>query len=722
VLLLLTLGGGGGWYVRQQHLERQAEQARQETEQLRRQAELARSVEDDLNHLERARAARDWGVAWKVLDRLDGRLEQGGGDEFRERVRAARDGLTRLWRDQEMLGKLEAARLQAAAPGSDLVEGFDFEGGRRRLQEAFAWYGLDVLHEEPEQVARRIAASPLREDLVTALDGWSQLPGTPDAERLRALADLADTDPWRRQLREAVRKRDGSLVRQLAAQRPIAELTPANICFVAQGLRLVGAADRALAVLREGQRRHPADFWLNYDLACALAGASPPQRAEALRYYTAALALRPDSAVVHFQNGYLLHAEGKYAEAEAPFRDAVRLKPDYVLALTNLSNALGGQGKQAEAEAVLREAIRLKPDYAIAWLNLGFRLGAQGKLTEAADAYREAIGHKPDYALAWYNLGVCLADQGKLTEAVDAYREATRIKPDYESAHWNCGLLLKRLGRFPDAEAEIRAAIRLKPDAASLHYNLGIVLKEQRKFTEAEAAYRAAIRLNPNYAEAHCNLGGVLQNLGRFKEAADSYRRGHELGSGRSGWNFPSGEWLRRAERLAAVEARLPALLEGKDKPADASDGLDCAFVCAKKNLKAAAVRFCAETFAVNPALAEDRKAWHRYNAACYAALAAAGKDEGPKPPDEPERARLRAQALGWLRDDLAAWDRHLDGGKPQDRTLVEARMRHWQKDADLAGVRDTDALAKLPEAEGAEWRELWQDVEVLLKRAAESK
>jgi hypothetical protein len=44
------------------------------------------------------------------------------------------------------------------------------------------------------------------------------------------------------------------------------------------------------------------------------------------------------------------------------------------------------------------------------------------------------------------------------------------------------------------------------------------------------------------------------------------------------------------------------------------------------------------------------------------------------------------------------------------------------QQDADFAGVRGTEALAKLPEAERAEWTKLWQDVAALGKQAAEGR
>jgi hypothetical protein len=50
----------------------------------------------------------------------------------------------------------------------------------------------------------------------------------------------------------------------------------------------------------------------------------------------------------------------------------------------------------------------------------------------------------------------------------------------------------------------------------------------------------------------------------------------------------------------------------------------------------------------------------------------------------------------------------------------VQKPLQHWKEDSDLAGVRDTTALAKLPEAERGEWQKLCADVDATLKKAAE--
>jgi hypothetical protein len=51
----------------------------------------------------------------------------------------------------------------------------------------------------------------------------------------------------------------------------------------------------------------------------------------------------------------------------------------------------------------------------------------------------------------------------------------------------------------------------------------------------------------------------------------------------------------------------------------------------------------------------------------------------------------------------------------------MQKHLKHSQQDSDLASVRDAAALAKLPEAERAEWNKLWAEVEALLKKAGEA-
>ena len=267
-----------------------------------------------------------------------------------------------------------------------------------------------------------------------------------------------------------------------------------------------------------------------------------------------------------------------------------------------------------------------------------------------------------------------------------------------------------------------RTAIDLDPKYTEAHYNLGLALKHKGRLDDAVSEYKKAINLQPDYAEAHCNLAYALRLQGQLSASLDFYKRGHALGSKRQNWHYPSAQWVADAERLVRIEARLPDLVAGKATPADNSERLGFADVCRLQRRHIAAARFYADAFTADAKLAADPNAGHRYNAACSAALAAAGQGSDADKLDGMEQSRLRQQALAWLRADLEQWSKRLDGGRLDDRQLARATLEHWQRDSDLAGVRDADALKKLSGREQEAWRKLWADVAEVLKKTGNAK
>jgi Tfp pilus assembly protein PilF len=317
-------------------------------------------------------------------------------------------------------------------------------------------------------------------------------------------------------------------------------------------------------------------------------------------------------------------------------------------------------------------------------------------------------------------LGLSLGAQARHPEAEAAYRRAIALKDDQPEAHCGLGIALGGQGRPKEAEAAFRRAIDLKQNYPEAHYSLGLAVSEQGRYQEAEAAYRRAIALKPDYAEAHCNLGHALRSQGQFAAAVASLKRGHELGSKNPHWPNPSARWLQEAERLLALDRRLPAVLKGQVQPTDAREGIDLAQLCLQyKRLYAASARLYADAFAAEPRLADDPRAAHRYDAARCAALAAAGKGEDAAKLEDEGRTRLRGQALAWLRADLRTWAALVEKGTPQDRAFAVKALRHWQANPALAGVRDAATLAGLPQAERADWQRLWADVRALLDKAS---
>jgi serine/threonine protein kinase/Flp pilus assembly protein TadD len=658
VLVLLLVGGALLW-----------------REQLQR-AAVERGAESSLERAEFLQERGRWDEALAVLALTEGQLEGHGLGTLRRRVAQKKQ-------DVEMRGRLENAFLQKAASGK--ATPFDDAGADRLYAEAFAGYGLDVAALSSEEVAQRVRASAISTHLIAGLDDWA---GIKDRLRkgsgtsLRAAADLADDDPWRRGLREAATRGDGAALERLAEQ-PGARSQPAvNQVLLASalgGVRRWGAAAR---LLRRAQQDHPADFWINFKLAYSLSEHQPPDWTEVVAFLRAALALRPQSPVAWNNLGVVLHEQKRLGEAVAACRQAIKLKPDYAEAHYNLGNALYDQKKPDEAVAAYKKATKFKPDYAEAYNNLSLALYQQNKLDEAVAACHKAIRIKDDHANAYNNLGTALSAQKKWKEAEAAYRKAFALKPDYAEAYSNLGAALLDQGRPAEAEAALRRAIALRPRYGLVHYNLGNALRDQKRLAEALAAFRRADQLRPNHPLIRNNL--------------------------------------RQTERLLELDKLFPALLAGKVKPRSPQEQVELAFFCvACKEHPRTAVGLFADAFRADPKLADDLKEQRRYNAACAAARAGCGQGKDADQSDAREWTRLRRQALDWLRADLAAYRRLLDKERDKASPLVRERMQHWQQEPDFSGVRG-EALDKLPEAERQEWQKLWQEVKMLRQDAAD--
>jgi hypothetical protein len=203
-----------------------------------------------------------------------------------------------------------------------------------------------------------------------------------------------------------------------------------------------------------------------------------------------------------------------------------------------------------------------------------------------------------------------------------------------------------------------------------------------------------------------------------FEEALKSFRRGATLFPSGSGNGQLAQQRIAETERLIELDARLTEVLAGKGEPASPSEKIQLAGLAQQpyRALYSATVSLYSEAFAARPALEVS----HRYDAACAAALAGGGQGADGDKLSAPKRARLRQQARAWLQADLAVWAGKLEGGAAKDRAQVKTMMRHWQADADLAGVRDREALARLPKEERQGWQKLWDEVDSLIRRANE--
>ncbi len=474
-------------------------------------------------------------------------------------------------------------------------------------------------------------------------------------------------------------------------------------------LHAKGRVDEAVSHWEQSLRLDPKNAKAHYNFGVALDALN--RREEAVGHYEEALRLDPKYAHAHYGLGYALYQKGKVGEAIRHFEEAVRLDPKCAEAHVNLGVALYTKGRVDEAVGHFEEAVRVNPKDAKGHTSLGAALRDKGKVDEAISHFEQALRLDPKYSAAHNNFGNALADKGQWDEAVGHYKEAIRLDPKNALAHYNLGNATRKKGRLDEAISHFEEALRLDPKDAVTRYNLGLVLRDKGRLDEAISHFEEALRLNPKDAQGHIDLGLALEDKDRLDEAARAYRAAIALDPALPWPHNNLGNVLRQKGQLdeAAAELRKAIALD----PKLALPHNNLGIVLSNRGRFAEAVSEYRKAIQLDP-----QQTGRRYGAACAAAMAAGGQGIDAAKLDAKECDRLRKQALDWLQADLALWRKRLDQGTSQAGTEVKEALRRWQQDTHLTRVRDAAALARLPEAERAEWQKLWADVAALLKKA----
>jgi tetratricopeptide (TPR) repeat protein len=510
---------------------------------------------------------------------------------------------------------------------------------------------------------------------------------------------------------------------------------------LAAALRARGRWEEAAALYRKALDDSPKDANARNGLAGALQGQGKWE--EAVDLYRKALDDNPKDAAARNGLAGALQGQGKWEEAAPLYRRALEDNPGDAFARRQLAEALNRQGKWDEAADLYRKWLKDNPKDANASGDLGWLLMSQGRSEEGAILYRKALEANPRSFLLRFNLGHLLQWQEKWNEAAEYYRKWLEENPENSAALIGLAAALRGKGRLQEAVALYRHALSTNPRETLAYNGLATALEKQGKFEDVPAVYREWLKVSPYDASAHHRYGNFLERNGKLADAAVCYHKIIEL---EPSWHYgqnalprvllalgryteareAAGSILERKppdkavrsqaesyQRQASLGDRLPAVLRGQDRPSNATQGLDFAELCWLQGHYSDAVHLTADALATDPKLANDLTNYYRYKAACHAASAGCQMGHGTAKLSEEARARMRAQALKWLRADLN-----------ECRDLARTRahwseaMNHlswWHENDDLSGVRDLIGLARLPEAERKEWEAFWADVKAIL-------
>jgi serine/threonine-protein kinase len=444
-LALVGLASGGAvWFI-----ERRAQYDR----------DLRRDIGTEVAQAARLRERFHFDEARNLLEQARQRLEPAGPDDLRRQVDKERA-------DLELAENLDKARLRASAP---VEGGFGTAGAQSRYadslyEETLARAGLGGPGDDSETVAARVRDSARRADIVAALDEWASITADPARRAwLLAVARGADPDPARDRLRQPELWDDGPGLTKLVNELSVGGLSPQ--LTAALGRVLLNIGGEAVPLLSAAQARDPQDFWLNFELGWALFVSRRYE--EALGFYRAALALRPEASAAYNGVGVTLYVLGRWDEAIGHYEQALDIEPNFAMVHHNLGVVLKDKGRLDEAIGHYREAIRIDPKLASVHYHLGLALWAKDRLDEAISHFQEAIRLDPKgSALAHRNLGLALSTKGRTDEAIGHYQEAIRLDPKLALAHHDLGVALWSKGRTDEAIDHHRQAVSIDPEKA----------------------------------------------------------------------------------------------------------------------------------------------------------------------------------------------------------------------------------------------------------------
>jgi tetratricopeptide (TPR) repeat protein len=252
----------------------------------------------------------------------------------------------------------------------------------------------------------------------------------PGWKRLLDVAQAADSNPWRNQVRQALRQGDRAALNQLAASANVRDLPLESLSLLIYRGRLDDAVRKTL--LREAQHEHPDDFWINFQLGWD-DYSSEKNLNECIRFFTASVTARPGNAPARYFLADALRQAGRLEECLAEYRKAAELAGNDSRMLNNIAWVLATCPEAklrdpGQAVQLARKAVELEPLDGGAWNTLGVALYRAENMQEAITALRKAEELESGKYFAWnaFFLSMVRWKVGEKQQARKEYEQAVQ--------------------------------------------------------------------------------------------------------------------------------------------------------------------------------------------------------------------------------------------------------------------------------------------------------
>jgi tetratricopeptide (TPR) repeat protein len=458
----------------------------------------------------------DWDAALQAAERASSLVRSGIGDdvllkEIQAEFEEIQGQRMRCKKDVEIRRRLEEITMRSVKSKSDGSSG----AAHRPVtpsdyRPVFRDYGIDFDALPDPRAVAIVRDSEIRDILTSALEDYADnLADARLAERVRELVRQADPDERRNVIRDALVRKDRTALKQIAHAPDVDDLPPSRALQLAIALASVGERGEIVPLLQRAQRRHVGDFWINFSLAAFLSVQKPARYQEAVRYYTAAVALRPDDPGLRLVLGEALVQQGDHDGAFAICEEVIRLDPQRAGVYSLRAIVWYKKREYDKALADLDTAIQLDPKDARTYANRAIAWYSKKEFDRALGDLDTAIRLDPKDARIYASRATMWRDRREYDKALADLDTAIRLDPRNAEAHNHRGNVWDDKKEYEKAIADYGEAIRLDPMNAFAYRQRGYVWAEKKEYEKAIADYGEAIRLDPAYAVAHNDRGAA---------------------------------------------------------------------------------------------------------------------------------------------------------------------------------------------------------------------
>lgn len=259
-----------------------------------------------------------------------GQLGDGGHKDLRHRIDAALAAMKLM----EELEEISFNRVEfAQGQHENSINKLEVD---ELYQATFEKLTPGMFSQEPNVFASQIRNSDTTTALVAALDDWAVCVQD-SGRRVWLLQALRSADPDPSGLRDRIRQPgtwlDHTTLKELTTSAFDGELSVRLLRAI--GDRLDDAGLNSIDFRRRVQRSHTNDYLANFSLANALREAQPE---ESIRYYQAAIAIRPNASQAFQNMGLALVKLGRRSDATECFESALQLNPNCAMARAALDD------------------------------------------------------------------------------------------------------------------------------------------------------------------------------------------------------------------------------------------------------------------------------------------------------------------------------------------------------------------------------------------------